>query len=107
LAPTPERPGAARWHRVTFAGDRAVVDLDGKEILVLRTERGVYAFDARCPHEGNPLSEGEILGDTLVCAFHGWRFDLETGSCVLGEEPVHRYPVEVRGEEVRIDLGPA
>lgn len=90
----------AGWHAVELDGDRTVVRIEGKEILVVRTDRGVYAFDARCPHEGNPLSEGEILGDTLVCAFHGWRFDLETGACLHGDEPAHRYPVDVRGGDV-------
>jgi nitrite reductase/ring-hydroxylating ferredoxin subunit len=32
----------------------------------------------------------------LVCAYHGWRFDLETGACLLGERPVRRYPAEER-----------
>ena len=90
--------------RVRLAGDRGTFEVDGEEILVVRTERGVYAFDARCPHAGNPLVEGEVLGETLVCAFHGWKFDLETGECLFGEEPVRRYPAEARGDEIVIDL---
>ena len=98
------RAGRARWHTVELPGDCAVIELDGRQILVLRTERGVFAFDARCPHAGNPLSEGEVVGDSLVCAYHGWRFDLETGACMAGEEAVHRYPVEKHGDEIRIRL---
>ncbi len=95
--------------RVTVAltGERTVTEIGGREILVLRTDRGVYALDARCPHAGNPLSEAELLGDTLVCAFHGWRFDLETGACLLGDEPVRRYAAELVGDEAVIDLGGA
>jgi nitrite reductase/ring-hydroxylating ferredoxin subunit len=43
-----------------------------------------------------------VLGTTLVCAFHGWRFDLETGACLLGEEPVGRYAAELRDGELWI-----
>jgi nitrite reductase/ring-hydroxylating ferredoxin subunit len=84
------------WHRVELPGDRAVVTVDGDAIVVFRAEGRVYALAGACPHEGNPLVDGEILGPTLTCAYHGWRFDLETGACLLGTEAVRRYPVEER-----------
>jgi nitrite reductase/ring-hydroxylating ferredoxin subunit len=84
--------------------DRAVVEIDGRTIAVFRDGDRVWAVDAACPHEGNPLVMGEVLGATLTCAFHGWRFDLETGACLHGEEPVRRYPAELRDGEVWIDL---
>jgi nitrite reductase/ring-hydroxylating ferredoxin subunit len=95
-----------RWHSFPaaglVAGNRMVVEVDGREILVLRTDRGLVAVDNECPHEGNPLVEGDLLGPTLVCAYHGWRFDLETGACLLGERPVRRYAAEERDGEVWI-----
>jgi len=89
-----------RWHRVELAGDRAVVRLDGDEVVVIRSADRVYALANACPHQGNPLVDGDLLGPTLVCAYHGWRFDLETGACLLGDEPVRRYPAEERGGTV-------
>ena len=70
--------------------------------MVFLSEGRAYAVANACPHQGNPLAEGEVLGTTLVCAFHGWRFDLETGACLLGEEPVTRYDAEVRDGEIWI-----
>jgi nitrite reductase/ring-hydroxylating ferredoxin subunit len=87
-------------------GDRAVVDADGREIVVLRVGGELHAFDNACPHEGNPLVEGEVLGDVLECAYHGWRFDLATGACLAGDEPARRYPVELSGNQLRILLEP-
>lgn len=81
---------------------RAVVELEGRLIAVFREGDRVFAVEAACPHAGNPLIDGDVLGTTLVCAFHGWRFDLETGACLLGELPVRRYPAELRGNEVWI-----
>jgi nitrite reductase/ring-hydroxylating ferredoxin subunit len=86
----------AAWRRVELEGDRAVLVVDGEEIVVFRAEGRVYALANSCPHEGNPLIEGELLGPTLECAYHGWRFDLESGACLLGEDPVRRYPAEER-----------
>jgi nitrite reductase/ring-hydroxylating ferredoxin subunit len=82
------------------AEGRAVVALDGIEIAVFVVGGKAHAFANACPHEGNPLREGDVLGDTLVCAYHGWKFDLATGACLVGNEPARTFPAEIQGEEV-------
>jgi nitrite reductase/ring-hydroxylating ferredoxin subunit len=79
---------------------RAVVEVDGMEIAVFLVDGRAHAFVNACPHEGNPLSEGEILGETLTCAFHGWKFDLATGGCVFGDEAARTFPADVQGEDI-------
>jgi nitrite reductase/ring-hydroxylating ferredoxin subunit len=73
-----------------------VVDSGDEEIAVFRVDEEIVAVRNACPHEGNPLVEGALLGPTLECAYHGWRFDLESGACLFGDEPVRRYPAEER-----------
>jgi nitrite reductase/ring-hydroxylating ferredoxin subunit len=100
-----ERAAESRWISVPaeiLSGGRAVVDAGDREIVVLRVAGELHAFDNACPHEGNPLVEGEVLGDVLECAYHGWRFDLGTGACLHGDEPARRYEVELVGNELRI-----
>jgi nitrite reductase/ring-hydroxylating ferredoxin subunit len=75
---------------------RAVVENGGEEIAVFLVDGHAHAVANTCPHEGNPLVEGDLLGRTLTCAYHSWKFDLETGACLFGEEPVRLYPTEVR-----------
>ena len=79
---------------------RAVVEVDGTEIAVFVVEGEAHAFANACPHEGNPLHEGDILGDTLTCAYHGWKFDLGTGACLVGEEPARVYRARIEGGAV-------
>ena len=79
---------------------RAVVEVDGAEIAVFVVEGEAHAFANACPHEGNPLHEGDILGDTLTCAYHGWKFDLDTGACLVGEEPARVYRARIEDGEV-------
>jgi nitrite reductase/ring-hydroxylating ferredoxin subunit len=97
-----------RSHRVPLAalGDdgRAVIDIDGRRIALFRVDDSVYAFENACPHEGNPLVEGEIVGGTLTCAYHLWRFDIETGACLAGDEPARRYQAHLEADEIRIEL---
>lgn len=94
------------WVQIPLAGlnaeGRALVAVDGLEIAVFRLEDGIHAFENACPHEGNPLVEGEVLGGTLTCAYHGWRFDLDTGACLHGSDAARRFPAEIRGDEIWI-----
>jgi 3-phenylpropionate/trans-cinnamate dioxygenase ferredoxin component len=81
-----------------------VVDGDGRQILLLRVAGEIHAFDNACPHEGNPLVDGDVLGDQLECAYHGWRFDLRTGACLYGDDAARRYQAEERGGEILIRI---
>jgi nitrite reductase/ring-hydroxylating ferredoxin subunit len=55
----------------------------GKEIVVAKLPDGrVFTMPDHCPHDGGRLSDGFLEGDRLVCARHGWEFDLESGRCV-------------------------
>jgi nitrite reductase/ring-hydroxylating ferredoxin subunit len=79
---------------------RAVVEVAGTEVAVFVVDGEAHAFANACPHEGNPLHEGEILGDTLTCAYHGWKFDLGTGACLFGDEPAGIFKAEIQNGEV-------
>ncbi len=72
-------------------------------VLVRRGER-VHALGARCSHAGGPLDQGWVLEGTLVCPWHGSRFDLETGRPRSGPStcPQPRYEVRVRAGMVEV-----
>ena len=95
-------------HRVPLADldaeGRAVVTIGEEEIAVFLVDGHAHAVSNTCPHEGNPLVEGDLLGRTLTCAYHSWKFDLETGACLFGEEAVRLYPAEVGEAEIWIEI---
>ena len=78
----------------------------GRELGVYRVGKRVLAMENACPHAGYPLHEGQLEGCVVICNGHGWEYDLETGlpPGVTGERPLARYPVEVRGDEIWIDI---
>ncbi|MGH3166923.1 MAG: Rieske (2Fe-2S) protein [Trebonia sp.] len=75
-----------------------------KRIAVWRTDRGVFAADNRCPHQGYALVQGDISGDVLTCAWHNWKFRLSDGECLFGGENIRTYPVSLRDGHVFIDV---
>jgi len=78
------------WHPVALCsriatGAITATDLLDTRIALWRDSAGaIHAWEDRCPHRGTRLSLGAIeaspQGDTLRCAYHGWRFDGE-GHC--------------------------
>ncbi len=84
---------------------RVVVRHEGKQIALFQTRDGVLACNNRCPHEGYPLTEGELNDECiLTCHWHNWKFDLKDGSNLYGGDRLRVYPVETRGEHLWIDL---
>jgi len=49
------------------------------DVLLVHTERGVFATEDRCPHMSAPLSIGELDGCIVACPLHEGRFDLASG----------------------------
>jgi nitrite reductase/ring-hydroxylating ferredoxin subunit len=86
-------------------GGCKVFRVSGKQIALFRRADAVYACNNRCPHEGFPLSEGDLDGDrVLTCNWHNWKFNLDSGENLYGGDRLRIYPIEVRGDEVWIDL---
>lgn len=60
-------------------GECLLVELAEPICLVRLGERDVRAIHDTCSHQGQPLHEGTVDGDTIVCAAHAATFDLATG----------------------------
>jgi len=65
----------------------------------------VYAVDNRCPHMGFPLHRGTLCDGILTCHWHHARFELSTGGTFdQWADDLRRFPVELRGDDVLLDL---
>ncbi|HEV3177146.1 MAG TPA: Rieske (2Fe-2S) protein [Stellaceae bacterium] len=87
------------------AKGKAVVRHEGRQVLVMRTPKGIFACTNRCPHEGYPLSEGVLTeGHVLTCNWHNWKFDLASGKTLVGGDRLPHVPVEIREGRVWLDI---
>lgn len=68
------------WHPVAIASQIVQGAITPTRLLELplalwRDSAGqVHAWEDRCPHRGTPFSLGAVDGDSVRCAYHGWRF---------------------------------
>ncbi len=80
------------------------VEVDGTPVVLARAGGGICAIAATCSHLGGPLDEGERVGDTVVCPWHGSRFDLCDGSVLDGPAVFPQPRLETRVREGRIEV---
>ena len=119
--PTLHRAGAVE----DFEPNRfRILELGGREVGVVKTERGFFAVLNRCPHQHAAICEGLLTTGTmhatrpheyvysheeivLACPWHRWEFDLETGRTVgnVSKKRLAKYPVEVIDGVVYVRIG--
>jgi cytochrome P450/nitrite reductase/ring-hydroxylating ferredoxin subunit len=80
------------------------VSASGFDVVVVRTQAGLRAFDGRCPHQGALLGEGELDGDKLVCRNHHWRFSVDSGQREGGPQCLASCPVVERECAIFVDV---
>lgn len=80
------------------------VEIDGKDVCVVRQGSEVFAIEDLCSHAEASLSEGEVTPGKIECWLHGAEFDLRTGEALTppATAPVKTFTVEVQGEKVTI-----
>jgi nitrite reductase (NADH) small subunit len=82
------------------------LQLDGKVIALSNVGGKLYAINNVCLHRGGPLGEGELSGQVVTCPWHGWQYDVTSGKLVTNPAVgVETYPVELRGDDVYVDVG--
>lgn len=70
--------------RAIGAGDRRRVWIGARDLIVYRdTEGTLRAVDRACPHLGADLVGATVVGQSLQCVFHQWRWGPD-GACVAG-----------------------
>ncbi len=110
---------AGRWREQTFergkdeplvvatadelkVNQMKLLHINGRRVVLARTEDGYVAFEDRCTHRGGPLADGALICGTVQCPWHGSQFNTTTGTVKQGpaKQKIDTYKVTERGGEV-------
>ena len=92
------------------------------ELGVVRLRDSFYALRNVCPHQAGPVCRGRLVsrleseavghvqagerGTVLMCAWHGWEFDVRSGRSLWDESyGLKTYPTTVRDGRVLVEVG--
>ncbi len=76
-----------------------------KMICVANVDGKISALDNVCLHHGGPLGQGVIQKGKVICPWHGWAYDAQTGA--LESNPTVKvavYPIKVEEGQVLVDI---
>lgn len=75
-----------------------------ESVLVVRTQAGVCAIQATCPHYGAPLAEGCVRDGRIHCPWHHASFDVTDGSICRPPalDPLKTWRVEESEGRIRV-----
>jgi phenylpropionate dioxygenase-like ring-hydroxylating dioxygenase large terminal subunit len=95
------------WYVVAFArdvtpGTLVPTRLLGRDLVAWRDDDGVaHVWEDLCIHRGARLSKGWIADNSVVCPYHGWRYE-GSGRCVLiPAAPGQSIPPKARAFPIR------
>ena len=85
---------------------KKVVNISGREVLLVNIKGSIFALENECPHQGSPLAGAIVKDGYVACPRHGYRFNLADGRCSDHTElTLTTYPVQLSGDDILIDLG--
>lgn len=85
-----------------------LVRIEGKGIVVARSDGKLFAFENRCTHDNEGLLGGRLKKCSIVCPIHGARFSLKTGMPFgpPAYEPITTYPAREADGFIEVALTP-
>jgi nitrite reductase (NADH) small subunit len=79
------------------------VEHDGRIYALFNCGGTIRVIDGICPHQGGPLAEGVVEGTVVTCPWHGWQFDLVTGTMPSGSRIKQAvFEVKIEGQDVLV-----
>jgi nitrite reductase/ring-hydroxylating ferredoxin subunit len=88
------------------AADQAKEFPCGNKTICIANVNGAYsAMDNVCLHRGGPLGAGVILDGKVVCPWHGWEWDPETGEAVHDRRTkIAVYRLKIENGDVLVEI---
>jgi len=87
-------------------GEILSVDLEGREMMLIKQNDKIRALDRICTHERADLSMGFLGENSVTCPLHLSRFEIETGKALNppAEQPLKSYNVKIEENAIYVLL---
>ena len=81
------------------------VMVGGEPYAICRVNGRVTALSGMCLHRGGPLGQGAIYDGRVVCPWHAWEWDCQTGANDFDPtQKVATFAVQVEGDDILLDV---
>ncbi len=85
-------------------GEGRALECGDESVAVFKVNGQFHAITNTCPHRGGPLAEGTLDGAIVTCPWHGWQFDVTSGSSPVNPAAkVEKFQVKVEGDDLYVN----
>ncbi|HOW28250.1 MAG TPA: Rieske 2Fe-2S domain-containing protein [Elusimicrobiota bacterium] len=86
-------------------GKSLAVKIAETDIALFNVDGRLYAVRNACPHRNLPIHDGKRDGTKVVCPWHSWIIELQTGAVVAGPDfHIKTYPISVTDDYIHIEI---
>jgi nitrite reductase (NADH) small subunit len=87
-------------------GEGKIAEAGGTSLAVFNVDGTFHCIENTCCHKGGPLGDGDLNDKVVTCPWHGWKFDVTTGKCLVPNPAasVKAYPITLDGNDVKVDI---
>ena len=86
-------------------GEAKEFPVGDKVVCVANINGVISAMDNVCLHRGGPLGQGIIVDNKVVCPWHGWMWDPQTGQAEQNPNArIAVYPIKLEGNDVYVQV---
>jgi len=87
------------------AGSVTEVTVEQDVYALCNVSGRITALSGVCLHRGGPIGQGALHGNRVMCPWHAWEWDCETGA--NDYDPTQKlatFPVHIQGDDILIEL---
>lgn len=105
IADLPMFTKLARQSELPAPNEAKEFNCGNKEVCIANINGTYSAMDNICLHQGGPIGQGTIEGGKVVCPWHGWAYDPQTGAASHNAKAkVAVYPMKIENGDVLVDI---
>ena len=87
-------------------GERLFLQIEDQPIVIFKIAGEFLATGDICSHDGGEIGDGEIIGEEIVCARHGARFNIRSGEAMSlpAVTAIPVYPIRIVEDYLEIGI---
>jgi nitrite reductase (NADH) small subunit len=86
-------------------GEAREFECAGKTLCVANVDGTISAIENVCLHMGGPLGQGYVESGKIVCPWHGWEYEPQTGELVGDpKSKLDVFPIKIENGDVMVEI---
>lgn len=80
-------------------------EIEEYDLAIFKIDGEVFVISNICPHNHTAqMFNGYLMGHSISCPIHGWRFDLRTGKTLSNNSNIKTFETKIEDDYLLVNL---